>query len=117
MVSSLWLEKIDAHRRRRGKETLLPAMTNTHSQGGPASFRPSEQYTKHKGTFETTESLTPKKAQGVHTTPKFEGERIPTSPLSQLRGVTLPSYFSSLSPNPTPFFSQPFHGERKGLLL
>ena len=48
---------------------------------------------------------------------KNSGERIPTSPPSQLRRVTLPSYFSSLSPNPTPFLSQPFHGERKALLL
>ena len=57
----LWLEKIDAHRWRTGKDPLLPAMARSHPKYGPASVRPSELYRKHEGTFETTTSLTPRR--------------------------------------------------------
>ena len=50
-------------------------MADSHPKGGPASFRPSELYTKHKGTFETTGINHSKKAQSVHTTTKIEKER------------------------------------------
>ena len=68
---------------KKRKETLLPAIADSHPKGGPASFRPSELYTKHKGTFETTELLTPKRHQLFTPRQNLKGKRIPTSPLSQ----------------------------------
>ena len=43
---------------------LLPAMANSRSTGGPASFRPSELFYTRNGTFETKRIAHSKKAQG-----------------------------------------------------
>ena len=68
-------------------------MANFHSTGGPASFRPSGLFTKHKGTFETKRTSHSKRHKVFILRRSFEGKRIPTGALST-RPVTLPFYFS-----------------------
>ena len=89
-------------------------MVNSRPKGGPASFRPSELSTKHKGTFETTESLTPTRHWEI-TPRRFFFLKKSFRPAQSTRPVTLPFYFSSLSPHPTHFLSKPFHVERNAL--
>ena len=77
----------------------------------PCPSRPSEPYTTHRGTFETTGSI-PEKAQGVLTGRNL----IPTGLLRTQRPATLPSHFCILSPQPSPWLSQPLHGERRHVI-
>ena len=86
---------------------LLPAMASSHSKGGPASFRPSEQKKhKHNGTFETKGIAHSKKAQGVHTLRQNSKKK-----------DNHPPFFQFLPPPPSPLLSQSVHGERKAFLL
>ena len=91
-------------------------MTITLPKGGKASFRLSEQYKIHKGTFETTESLTPKKAQSVHTTTNFEEKKVFYKPAQSTKtchvsfllfSETSPMTLSS--PNTHPSFLEKVH--------
>ena len=85
------------------EKPLLPAMANSHSKSGPASFRPSEPFSpQHKGTFETKGITHSKKAHGVHTTTKFE----------KRTRSRFPPISSHHIPSP---LSQPVHGERSFL--
>ena len=92
------------------EKPLLPATANSHLKGGPASFRPSELLYKHNGTFETKGIAHSKQAQGVHNATKIRKRRIPTSPLSPQRPVTLSSLLLFLSPHPFSFIVTPVHG-------
>ena len=69
------------------RKTILPAVAITLTKGSKASCPPSELYSKHIGTFETTESLTPKGTRCSHYDKRGK-KKDSSGPLNQQRPFT-----------------------------
>ena len=77
-------------------------------------WRAADCLRKHNGTLKAKGIVHSKKAQGVHTTTKFEREGYQQD-RSVFKDLShFPPYFYFLSPHPFPSLLQPVNGERKG---